>query len=87
MRQGLRQLCRHTRNSSWRHARTSGRCERIQKNSERLVEIYSIPQGYIGWAKIGKLNPAGFLSDGSLVSLEKDDADAPIIVVYEVVQR
>ena len=44
-------------------------------------------KGYLGTANIGRANPVAFLADGAMVSLERDDDDAPVIVVYDVSVR
>ncbi len=54
---------------------------------DRIVDIFSVSKGYIGWAKIGRANPVAFLADGGLVSLEFDDLDVPRVVVYDVRRR
>ena len=53
-------------------------------NEARFADIYDPDDGYQGTVLLGTLNPTTFLSDGSLVSLESDDDDVPVIVVYRV---
>lgn len=52
-----------------------------------LVDLYDATRGYLGTATIGRANPVAFLSDGAMVSLERDDDDAPVLVVYDFTVR
>ncbi|MEO7362827.1 MAG: hypothetical protein ABI120_21020 [Gemmatimonadaceae bacterium] len=54
------------------------------KKKAHLVDIYKMPGGYQGTATIGGVNPVAFMSDGSVVSLETDRDDAPLVVIYSV---
>lgn len=54
------------------------------KNKPHMIDIYKMPGGYQSTATIGGVNPVAFLSDGSVVSLEADADDAPLIAIYSV---
>lgn len=55
--------------------------------SPTIVDLFSFPTGYVGTASLGRANPVAFLSDGALVSLERDEDDAPVVVVYDITQK
>lgn len=50
------------------------------------ADVYHPERGYEGTVSLGSKYPATFLSDGSLVSLERDEDDVPVVVVYRVVK-
>jgi len=50
----------------------------------RRVDIFHSSQGYVGTGLLGQVRPVAFLSDGRVLSLEKDANDAPMLVVYVV---
>lgn len=54
------------------------------KKKAHLVDVFSTTGAYRGTAAIGAVTPIAFLADGSVLSLETDADDAPIIVIYSV---
>lgn len=56
-------------------------------NEPTLADIYTAALGYIGTVRLNQSRPVAFLASGALVSLEKDDADVPMVVIYDVVGR
>lgn len=49
-----------------------------------VVDVFDMSRGYLGTTNLGRAKPIAFLADGALVSLERDDDDAPVIVVYNI---
>ncbi len=56
----------------------------VLPDEPQLADIYHPQRGYQGTVRLGRINPATFLSDGAVVSLEKDEDDVPVVVVYGV---
>lgn len=54
------------------------------KNKPHVIDIYTLTSGYKSTATIGGVNPVAFLSDGSVISLETDADDAPVVAIYSV---
>lgn len=48
------------------------------------ADVFTIERGYVGTVRLDRINPAAFLSDGRLVSIEKDDNDVPMVIAYAV---
>jgi hypothetical protein len=49
-----------------------------------VADIFHAERGYEGSVRLGSVRPAAFLSNGLLVSIERDEDDVPIIVTYRV---
>jgi hypothetical protein len=54
------------------------------RDEPRFADIYHPTQGYEGTVTLGAVKPTAFLLDGSVVSLERDESDVPIVVVYRL---
>lgn len=50
------------------------------------ADVYRPDRGYEGTVELGTRYPVTFLADGSLVSLERDEDEVPVVVVYRVVK-
>jgi hypothetical protein len=50
----------------------------------RQADLYDYNSGYIGTIILGSVRPVTFLSNGDLVSLERDSLDVPVVAVYRV---
>ncbi len=50
----------------------------------RQADVYNPVTGYEGTVPLGSKRPVTFLADGSLVSLEADEDEVPIVVVYRI---
>ena len=55
----------------------------VLRDEPAMADIYHPQQGYQGTVRLGEIN-AAFLSDGAVVSLEKDADDVPVVVVHRV---
>lgn len=52
-----------------------------------MADVYDLERGYEGSVELGGARPTAFLADGSLVSIERDADDAPLVVLYAVRRR
>ena len=48
------------------------------------ADVYALATGYVGTITLGQSAPVAFLADGSLVALEQDAADVPVISAYRI---
>jgi len=46
------------------------------------ADIFDIERGYVGTVALGPRRPVAFLSDGRMISLERDPSDVPLLTVY-----
>lgn len=56
----------------------------VVRGEPGLVDIYHPERGYEGTLALGAVRPAAFLSNGVLISLERDEDGVPLLVAYRV---
>lgn len=55
-----------------------------EKGEARVADVYERDAGYLGTVPLGRVRPVVFLSTGRVVSIEMDESEVPVIVVYGV---
>jgi hypothetical protein len=58
----------------------------VVRGEPGLVDLYHPERGYEGTLALGAVRPAAFLSNGLLISLERDADGVPLLVAYRVVR-